>query len=138
MPEAIPAEFVDLFDKAIVASLVTMMANGQPQVTPVWCDYDGQYICVNTAKGRLKDRNMRRDPRVALMLMDSANAYRYIEVRGRVVDFTENDADQHIDKLAKKYVNEEKYSFKQPGEVRVLYRILPENVNARLLPISPP
>lgn len=115
-----------------------MMPNGQPQVTPVWCDYDGQYIRVNTAKGRLKDRNMRRDPRVALMLIDSANAYRYIEVRGRVMDFTEDAADQHIDKLAKKYLNKEKYSFRQPGEVRVLYRILPEHVNARLLPISPP
>src|SRR5579863_4109356 len=112
MSEAIPSKFADLFEKPAFASLATMMPDGQPQVTPVWCDYDGQHIRVNTAKGRVKDRNMRRDPRVSLMLMDPANPYRYVEVRGRVTDFTETGADDHIDKLAKKYLNKDKYPFK--------------------------
>jgi PPOX class probable F420-dependent enzyme len=93
----------------------------------VWLDYDGQYLIVNSAKGRLKDRNMRRDPRVSLAVVDPANPYRYVEVRGRVADITEKGADAHIDKMAKKYLDKDKYPFAQPGEVRVLYKIVPEH-----------
>jgi PPOX class probable F420-dependent enzyme len=104
-----------------------LMADGSPQVTPVWIDYDGEYLRVNSAKGRLKDRNIRRDPRVAVSLLDPDNPYRYVQVRGRVVEITEEGADAHIDSLAKKYTGADKYANHQPGVVRVIYKIKPEN-----------
>ena len=130
MTDTIPDNYADLFAKRTFASLATLMPDGQPQVTPVWCDYDGSYVIVNSAKGRVKDRNMRRDPRVTLTLMDPENPYRYIEVRGRVVEITESGADDHINKMAKKYLGQDVYPFRQPGEVRVMYRIRPERVSS--------
>src|SRR5690349_10127467 len=109
MPEAIPDKYRDLFEKKAFASLGTLMPDGRPQVTPVWVDYDGTHFIVNSAKGRAKDRNMRRDPRVTLAVIDPDNPYRYLEVRGRVDEITENGADQHIDKMAKKYLGQDKY-----------------------------
>ncbi len=127
MPKGpIPENYLDLFDKRTIASLVTLMPDGSPQVTPVWCDFDGTHVLVNTARGRQKDRNMRRDPRVALALIDPDNPYRYLEVRGRVEEMTEEGARRHIDKMAKKYLNRDEYPFLQPGEVRLLCRIKPE------------
>ena len=126
MPEAIPDKYTDLFKKPAFANLATIMPDGSPQVTPVWCDYDGKHVLFNTAEGRLKDRNLRRDPRVALSIMDPENPYRYLQIRGRVVDVTKKDADQHIDKMAKKYLNKDKYPFRKPGEVRVIFKIEPE------------
>ena len=126
----IPKAYLDLFSKPAFAHLVTLMADGSPQVTPVWVDLDGNTVIVNTAKGRLKDRNMKRDPRVALAVSDPANPYRYVQVRGRVSDITENGGDAHIDKMAKKYLNQDSYPYRQPGEVRVVYRITPEHVQA--------
>lgn len=125
----VPAYYLDLFQKPAFASLATIMPSGQPQVTPVWCDWDGQHVIVNSASGRQKDRNMRRDPRVSLAILDPENPYRYLEIRGRVVDITQKGADQHIDKMAKKYLGKDKYPFRQPGEVRVLYKIAPEHVS---------
>jgi len=92
----------------------------------VWFDYDGKHVVINSAKGRVKDRNMRRDPRVSLALIDPENPYRHLQVQGRVAEITENGADQHIDKMAKKYLGQDKYPFRQPGEVRVIYKIEPE------------
>ena len=126
----IPKAYLDLFSKPAFAHLVTLMPDGSPQVTPVWVDLDGNTVIVNTAKGRLKDRNMKRDPRVALAVSDPANPYRYVQVRGRVSDITENGGDAHIDKMAKKYLNQDTYPYRQPGEVRVVYRITPEHVQA--------
>jgi PPOX class probable F420-dependent enzyme len=126
---AIPEKYADLFQKRAFASLSTLLPGGVPQVTPVWVDFDGQHVLVNSAKGRVKDRNMRRDPRVSLAIIDPDNPYRYLEVRGRVVDVTEQGASQHIDKMAKKYLGKDKYPFAQAGEVRVLYKIEPENVH---------
>ena len=126
----IPKAYLDLFSKPAFAHLVTLMPDGSPQVTPVWVDLDGNTVIINTAKGRLKDRNMKRDPRVALAVSDPANPYRYIQVRGRVSDITENGGDAHIDKMAKKYLNQDTYPGRTPGEVRVLYRITPEHVQA--------
>ena len=123
---SVPDQYRDLFSKKAFAHLATLMPNGQPQVTPVWCDYDGKHILVNSAKGRQKDRNMRRDGRVSLSIQDPENPYRYLEIRGKVVDISEAGADQQIDKLAKKYLDKDKYPFAQPGEVRVTYRIEPE------------
>jgi PPOX class probable F420-dependent enzyme len=126
MPAAIPENYRDLFEKKAFASLATVMADGKPQVTPVWCDFDGTHVLVNSAKGRIKDRNMRRDPRVSLALIDPENPYRYLQLQGHVVEITENGADQHIDKMAKKYLGQDKYPYRQPGEVRVLYKIEPD------------
>ena len=126
----IPEKYRDLFNKRAFASLATRMPNGDVQVTPVWVDVENGTVIFNSARGRVKDNNVRRDPRVTLTLMDPDNPYRYLEVRGRVVDITEKGADQHIDKLAKKYLGVDKYPYRQPGEVRVLYRVKPEHVHA--------
>lgn len=123
---AIPEKYKDLVDKPTFANLATVMPDGSPQVTPVWWDYDGRHILINTAKGRVKDRNMRANPRVALSIMDPANPYRYFEIRGKVAEVTEQGADAHIDKQAKKYLNVDKYPYRQPNEVRVLFKIVPE------------
>ena len=122
-------QFKDLFSKVAFANLATLMADGSPQVTPVWVDYDGAYVRVNSAKGRVKDKNMRRDKRVALSIQDPDNPYRYLAVRGEVTEITENGADAHIDALAKKYLGKERYPFRSPGEVRVIYKIRPERVS---------
>ena len=123
---AISEKFADLFEKKAFAQLATLMPDGSPHVSPVWCEYDGHHVVINTAKGRVKDRNMRRDPRVSLDIMDPENPYRHVSIRGRVTDYTEQGADQHIDKLAKKYLNLDRYPYRQPGEVRVVYKIEPE------------
>jgi PPOX class probable F420-dependent enzyme len=130
MPEAIPEKYRDLFSKKAFASLTTLMPDGHPQVTPVWVDFDGTHVVVNSAKGRAKDRNMRRDPRVSLALIDPDNPYRYLEIRGRVAEVTENGAADHIHKMAKKYLGVDKYPYAQPGEVRVLYKIKPERFSS--------
>lgn len=129
MAAAIPANFKDLFSKKAFAHLGTIMPDGSPQVTPVWCDFDGTHVRINTAKGRVKDRNMRRSKTVALTIMDPDNPYRYLAVRGMVDEITEHGADAHIDSLAKKYLGQDKYPYRRPGEVRVLYRIRPEQVS---------
>jgi PPOX class probable F420-dependent enzyme len=121
----IPATHRDLLEGKALASLATVMSDGAPQVTPVWFDFDGTHLRVNSAKGRLKDRNMRRDARVGIAIVDPANAYRYLEIRGRVVEVTELGADAHIDSLAKKYLGVDSYPFRTPSEVRVIYRIEP-------------
>ena len=126
MAAAIPENYRDLFEKKGFAHLATIMPDGQPQVTPVWCDFDGSHVIVNSAKGRQKDRNMRRDPRVTLTISDPENPYRYLEVRGRVAEVTEEGAEEHIDRMAKKYLGQDRYPYRRPGEVRVLYKVAPE------------
>jgi len=124
---AVSEKFLDLFQKKAFAQLATLMPDGSPHVAPVWCDYDGGHVLINTAKGRVKDRNMRRDPRVSLDILDPDNPYRHLSIRGRVVDITEHGADAHIDKMAKKYLNLDRYPNRQAGEVRVLYKIQPQH-----------
>ena len=102
MSQAIPDKYRDLFNKRAFASLGTLMPDGRPQVTPVWVDLDGDHVIFNSAKGRQKDRNVRRDPRVALAIIDPDNPYRYLEIRGRVVEITEEGADASIDMLLAK------------------------------------
>lgn len=128
--QVIPESHVDLFKKKAFAHLATLMPSGQPQVTPVWVDYDGRHVLINTAEGRQKDKNLQRDRRVALSILDPDNPYKYLEVRGEVVERTRSGAEQHIDAMAKKYLGKEKYPFRQPNEVRVLYRIAPEHVTS--------
>jgi PPOX class probable F420-dependent enzyme len=130
MSATIPQEFRDLLTKKAFAHLATIMPDGSPQVTPVWIDFDGGHVRVNSAKGRIKDKNMRRNGRVALAIQDPENPYRYLAVRGRVEEITEAGADAHIDSLAKKYLGQDRYPHRQPGEVRVIYRIRPERVSS--------
>jgi hypothetical protein len=127
---AIPDKYLDLLQqKKAYANLATLMPDGSPQVTPVWFDYRDGRIRVNTAKGRVKARNMKEGSPVALAIMDPDNPYRYVQVRGRVGRVTEEGASSHIDQLAKKYLGKDKYPFAQPGEVRVMYEIQPTSAS---------
>ena len=127
---SIPENFNDLFQKKAFANLATVMPDGSPQVTPVWFDFDGNHIRINSARGRVKDRNIRRSPKVALAILDPDNPYRHLAIRGRVVEVTEQGADQHIDALAKKYLGQDRYPYRRAGEVRVIYKIEPERIAA--------
>jgi PPOX class probable F420-dependent enzyme len=126
----IPEKYLDLFDKKAFASLATLMPDGTPQVTPVWCDFDGRQVLINSAKGRRKDINMHERPQVALSILDPDNPYRYLEIRGVVTEITEEGADKHIDKMAKKYLGLDKYPYAKPGEVRVIYKIEPSHTSS--------
>jgi PPOX class probable F420-dependent enzyme len=124
----IPETFSDLFQKKAFAQLATLMSDGSPQVTPVWCEFDGKHVVINSAKGRTKDVNMRRNPIVAVSIQDPDNPYRHLCLKGKVVEITEKGADAHIDKLSKKYIGKDVYPNRRPGEIRVIYRILPEKI----------
>jgi PPOX class probable F420-dependent enzyme len=120
-----------LFEEKNFAFLATLMKDGSPQVTPTWVDIDKSdgTVLVNTAKGRTKHRNVSTDPRVAVSVIDFSNPYRMVAIRGKVIEqINGKEADQHIDKLAKKYLGEDKYPRRRPGEERVLLRIKPEHV----------
>ena len=130
MSEVIPEKYLDLFEKQAFGNLGTLMKDGSPQVTPVWVDYDGKHVRFNSAKGRVKDKNVRRDPRVSVSLQDPANPYRYLEIRGRVVEITEKSADDHINKLSQKYLGKPVYPYRQAGEVRVTYKIEPQKISS--------
>ncbi len=130
MAEIIPEKYLDLFKKPAFANLGTIMGDGSPQVTPVWVDFDGKHVRVNSALGRVKDKNMRRDPRVSLSIQDPENPYRYLEIRGKVEEITQNGADDHINKLSQKYLGKPEYPYRQPGEVRVVYKIAPQKVSS--------
>jgi PPOX class probable F420-dependent enzyme len=131
MATTIPASHADLLQttKPAFAQLATVNADGTPQVTPVWVDFDGTHVLVNTARGRVKTKNLERNPRVALSISDPENPYRYVGIQGRVVEMTEQGGDAHIDKMAKKYLNKDSYPFRQPGEVRVIVKIAPDKVH---------
>ena len=123
---AIPAEYLDLLQqKKAFANLATVMPDGSPQVTPVWFDYEGGLVRVNSTKGRVKSRNMSEGAAVALAILDPENPYRYIQIRGRVARVTENGASAHIDALSMKYLGKDKYPYGKPGEVRLTFEIEP-------------
>ncbi len=121
---------VALLQEKHLAQLSTIMADGSPQVTPMWVDVepDGSHILLNTAEGRVKARNSERNPRVAVSVVDKQNDYRYAIVRGEIVERSHEGADAHIDKLAKKYLNKDSYPFRREGEQRVILRIKPHHV----------
>ena len=126
----IPESHTDLLTtKKAFAQLATLNADGSPQVTPVWVDFDGTDVLINTAKGRVKAKNLARDGRVALSIADPDNAYRHMAIQGRVVNVTENGGDAHIDKMAKKYLGKDSYPFRTPGEVRLIVTIAPDKVH---------
>ena len=119
-----------LLDAPNFAYLATVNDDGSPQVSPVWVDTENGTIVVNTATGRAKERNMRREPRVAISIADRENQYDKVDIRGRVVDIVGGEeADSHIDKMAKKYMGQDTYPWRKPGEERVLFKIEPERIN---------
>ena len=121
---------VALLRDKVLAHVATVMPDGSPHVTPVWVDTDGEFVLFNTAKGRLKYRNLSRDPRVAISLSAKDDDYRTVVLRGRA-EFIEEGADAHIDRLAKKYLGVDSYPHRQPGEVRVTVRVVPETIQRR-------
>jgi PPOX class probable F420-dependent enzyme len=128
----IPQAFRDLLDgKKAFANVATVMSDGSPQVTPVWFDTAGGKLRINTAKGRVKSRTMKEGAKVAMAIMDPDNPYRCIQIRGTVTRATEEDADAHTDKLAKKYLGQDKYPYRQPGEQRIMFEITPEAVQTQ-------
>jgi anthraniloyl-CoA monooxygenase len=128
----VPREFLDLFRKVTFGHLATLMPDGRPQVTSVWVDYDGEYLLINSAKGRQKDLNMERHRDVAIEIPDPDNPNRYLAIRGSVVEITEEGADEHLDLLARRYLVRENYppNWRFPGEVRRIYKIAPRHVTA--------
>ncbi len=129
MTKTIPAEYRDILDKKAFANLATLLPDGSPHVNPVWLDFDGENLLLNTARGRVKEKNLSERKKVAISIQDPENPYRYIGIRGEVIEVTEEGAEEHIDKLAKKYIGEDKYPWRAPGEVRVIARIRPDRVN---------
>lgn len=124
----IPASHIDLVERPLIVALATTIADGTPQVTPTWFHYDGTYMYVNSAKGRLKDRAMRAHPYVGLMILDPDNPYRYLAIRGPVVEITETGGREHIDMLARRYTGADRFVVSSPDEVRVIYKIAPEHI----------
>lgn len=135
MSAQIPDSHVELLTGPYYTTITTIMPDGQPQSTVVWCDYDGEYIRINSAVGRKKDENLRRDPRVTLMAMDHHNGYFWIEVRGEVVETTLEGATDHIHQLSELYTGQKYYGGFAPAErehqeTRIMYKIKPVKVNA--------
>ena len=128
MTGRLPRQAKSIIEKKTFAHLATLMPDGSPQVTPVWVDHDGDRVVINTAEGRAKPRNMRNDPRVALSATDPDNPYEAVIIRGRVVEMTPDGADEHIDAMAKKYLDRDRYPFRQSGEQRLKVYIEPEVV----------
>jgi PPOX class probable F420-dependent enzyme len=110
------------------ATVATLMADGAPQASAVWIDTDGEHVIFNTAEGRLKPKNLRRDPRVAVSVVNAEQPYQQVMIRGKAIELTHDGADDHIDKLAKKYLGVDKYPFRQPGEERVMVKIAAEKI----------
>jgi PPOX class probable F420-dependent enzyme len=119
----------ELIDGKNLAHFVTLMKDGSPQVTPVWVDHDGTHVLINTAEGRQKPRNLARDARVAMSIVDGENLYKYVQIRGKVVEVTREGAWEHINKLARKYRGPETKYPERPGEQRIIVKILPEFVS---------
>lgn len=126
---SIPESAKRLLEGKTFAHIATLMPDGSPQVTPVWIDHEGDTIVFNTVEGRLKHKNLKRDGRVAISVVDNENPYAALIIRGKVTEMTTEGADDHIDALAKRYLGADKYPFARPGEVRVIVKIEPEKVS---------
>lgn len=126
----IPEEYRDLLDGPVVVSLATVLEDGQPQVHPVWADFDGEHVRLNTGAGRAKHRNMEDRPQVTVLAVDPQNPFRWMEVRGKVVRTDMDGADAHIDKLAKDYLGVDVYPGHTPDEDRIIAYVEPTRVIA--------
>jgi PPOX class probable F420-dependent enzyme len=110
------------------AFMATLMPDGRPQVSPVWIEYDGKHVLINSEEKRLKVRNLKRDPRISVAIAKQENPYEYVEIRGKVVDMTTEGAAEDIDRLAKKYLGQDKYPYNKPGDQRIILKIEPLEV----------
>ncbi len=130
--KTIPESHQDLLrdEKKAFAYLATIMKDGSPQVTPVWFNVEGESIMINSAEGRVKDKNMRAHPTIAIAIADPGDPYRYLQIRGKVIEYTNDGADAHIDALSFKYTGNPKYQWRNPKDKRVKYKILIEKVDA--------
>lgn len=126
----VPEAWKAVLQKPVFVHVTTLMPDGSPHSSPVWVDLEGDTIVLNSAQGRVKDKNIRRDPRVALSVTDPDNPYKALMLRGKVTQITLEGADAHIDKMAKKYLGKDTYPFRKPGEVRVIYRVEPQVVSS--------
>jgi PPOX class probable F420-dependent enzyme len=117
-----------LLDDKNLAYVATLGDNGEPQVTPVWIEYDGTYVRFNTEEKRAKVKHMKKNPRVAVCVSNAENTDHYVEIRGTVVEMTNEGADEMLDRLTKKYLGVDKYPYTRPGDVRVVVKILLEKV----------
>ena len=125
----IDSSLKNLFEDKNLAFVATIMKDGSPQITPMWVDIEDNQILINTAVGRTKQKNVARDPRIAISIADKNNPYHMVTVRGEVIDqVTGEEAENHIDKMAKKYLNKDKYPFGTPGEKRILLKVKPTKV----------
>ena len=129
MNETLSAGLVKLLHEPVHCQIATLMLDGSPQLTQTWVETDGQHVLINTSESRQKTKNVRRDPRVAVNVVDPSNPWRLATIRGRVVEIAREGADEQIDALAKKYLGQEKYPWRNPQEVRVTLKILPEKIN---------
>lgn len=125
MTKKLSPQELELLSEPQIATVATVMADGSPQLTPVWIDTDGEAILFNTAKGRVKYRNLLRNPKVAVTVVDRNDFYRLVNVRG-TAEIVEQGADDHIDKLAKKYLGADSYPWRKEGEQRVIVRVVPD------------
>ena len=130
MLSAVPEAYRDLLQEDVraFAFLATTMADGSPQVTPLWFDVEGQTLRLNTARGRTKERNMRARPRVALAILDPANPYRYLQIRGAVIEVREQGAAEHIRHLSRKYRGTDDFPVPE-GQVRVMVIMRPDHIS---------
>ncbi|HWP92188.1 MAG TPA: PPOX class F420-dependent oxidoreductase [Thermodesulfobacteriota bacterium] len=111
------------------ATIATLMPDGSPHATVTWIDTDGKHVIFNTAEGRLKPKNLRKDPRVSISILNSDNPYQQVVIQGRAVEMTHDGADEHIDRMAKKYLGVDKYPYRAPGEKRVIVKVAPDKVS---------
>jgi len=121
-------EIQQLLQKRVLCFFATIMPDGSPQMTQTWVDTDGSYILINTVEGHQKHRNVRRDPRVTLAVVDPGQGERARTIRGRVVEITTEGADIHFKKLTERNLGQEEYRYGRPGQVRILLKIAPEKV----------
>ena len=126
---SIPEAYRDLFTSDAFANFATLMPDDTPHVTPVWVDYDGEHVLVNTARGRQKERNVERNPKVGMAIMDPDDPYRFAQIRGEVTDVTEDGAVENINKLANRYMGVDEYpNLGEEQGARVLIKIRPDRV----------
>jgi len=131
MTATLTTKALELIERPVLAHLATVDANGDPHVTPVWVDHDGNDILVNTAEGRVKARNLRAHAKVALSIVAPEDPYLVVALRGTVTEITTEGADAHIDALARKYLGADSYPWRSPGETRITVRIRPERIMAQ-------
>ena len=128
--QPLPDSVKKLIEDKTYANVATLMPDGSPQVTQTWVDHDGDTVLINTFEGSQKYKNAKRNPKIALDVVDSTNAYRVAVIRGRVIDVTFDGAEDHIDRMAKKYLGMDKYERRRPDMKRVLIKIEPTHVMA--------